>query len=69
MSVGIDANEIGLNGVAYTAGSHVAAGKYRRVDAPGRDVDLTGGGMLPASFDGRVAVYLKVTPFSAQAAA
>jgi hypothetical protein len=69
MSVGIDAAEIGLNGVAYTAGSRVAPGKYRRVDAPGRDVELPGGGILPASFDGRVAVYVKVTPFSAEAAA
>ena len=69
MSVVIDADEMGLTGLAYTAGSQVPAGTYRRVDAPGRDVELPDVGRLPASFDGRVAIYVKVAPFAAQVAA
>ena len=62
MSVVIDASELGLTGLAYTAGTHVVPGRYRRIDAPGRDVELTQPGPLPASFDGRVALYIKVAP-------
>ena len=69
MSVVIDASELGLIGLAYTAGSHVTPGRYRRIDPPGRDVELTAAGRLPASFDGRVALYVKVAPFAAQAVA
>ena len=69
MSVVIDASELGLTGLAYTAGTHVAAGRYRRIDVPGRDVELAQAGPLPASFDGRIALYVKVAPFAAQAAA
>ena len=69
MSVVIDASELGLTGPTYAAGSHVAPGRYRRIDAPGRDVELTAAGPLPASFDGRVAVYVKVAPFAARTAA
>ena len=69
MSVVIDASELGLTGVAYTAGSRVPAGRYRRVDASGRDVEMAEAGPLPASFDGRVALYVKVAPFEAHAAA
>jgi hypothetical protein len=56
----IDASELGLAGLAYTAGAVVPAGRYRRIDAPGRDVELTASGALPPSFDGRVALYLPV---------
>ena len=69
MSVVIDASELGLTGLAYTAGSHVLPGRYRRIDAPGRDVELAVAGTLPASFDGRIAVYVKAAPFAAQTAA
>ena len=41
---------------------HALPGRYRRVDAPGRDVELTVIGALPPSFDGRVAVYLPLVP-------
>ena len=58
----IDASELGLTGLAYTAGAIVPAGRYRRIDAPGRDVELTDLGPLPPSFDGRVAVYLPIVP-------
>jgi hypothetical protein len=58
----IDASELGLTGLAYTAGAVVPAGRDRRVDAPGRDVELTVVGVLPPSFDGRVAVYLPLVP-------
>jgi hypothetical protein len=56
----IDAAELGLTGLAYTAGARVAPGRYRRIDAPARDIDLPEGGMLPASFDGRVALYVRL---------
>jgi hypothetical protein len=69
MSVVVDASELGLTGLAYTAGTHVAPGRYVRIDAPGRDVELTAAGPLPASFDGRVALYVKIAPFAAQTAA
>jgi hypothetical protein len=69
MSVVVDASEMGLTGLAYTAGTQVAPGRYRRIDAPGRDVEMAASGPLPASFDGRIALYVKVAPFAAQAAA
>ena len=68
MSVVIDAAEMGLTGLAYQAGAQVPPGTYRRVDAPGRDVELPVGGRLPASFDGRVALYVKVARFMTQVA-
>jgi hypothetical protein len=64
----IDAAELGLTGLAYTAGARVAPGRYRRIDAPARDIDLSDVGTLPASFDGRVAVYIPVAPFAIKAA-
>jgi hypothetical protein len=64
----IDAAELGLTGLAYTAGARVTPGRYRRIDAPGRDIDLPDAGILPASFDGRVAVYIPVAPFTIKAA-
>jgi hypothetical protein len=64
----IDASELGLTGLAYTAGAVVPAGRYRRIDAPGRDVELAGPGALPPSFDGRVAVYLPVVSSFARGA-
>jgi hypothetical protein len=60
----IDAAELGLTGLAYTAGARVTPGRYRRIDAPGRDIDLTDAGTLPASFDGRIALYVRVAPFT-----
>ena len=64
----IDASEFGLTGLAYTAGAVVPAGRYRRLDAPGRDVELTVVGALPPSFDGRIAVYLPIVASFAQGA-
>jgi hypothetical protein len=64
----IDASELGLTGLAYTAGATVPAGRYRRIDAPGRDVELAAPGVLPPSFDGRIAVYLPVVPSYARGA-
>lgn len=40
----------------YLAGQHVAAGQYRNVET-GREVCLEQQDFLPASLDGRVAVY------------
>ena len=68
MSVVIDAAEMGLTGLAYMAGAQVPAGTYRRIDAPGRDVELTAPGRLPASFDGRIAIYIKVAPLAVKVA-
>jgi hypothetical protein len=45
----------------YVAGSRAPAGRYRRLDAPGRDVVLAEPGRLPPSFDGRVALYAPLT--------
>lgn len=64
----IDASELGLTGLAYTAGALVPAGRYRRIDAPGRDVEMAAPGALPPSFDGRVALYLPVVPSFARGA-
>ena len=58
----MDATEFGLTGSAYVAGSWVPAGRYRRIDAPGRDVQLADAGVLPASLDGRVAIYVPTAP-------
>jgi hypothetical protein len=57
----IDATEFGLPGVLYAAGGLAPAGRYRRIEGDGREVVLTESGRLPASFDGRVALYARVT--------
>ena len=44
----------------HTAGERVPAGLYRRLDSGG-DVRLTTDGYLPASLDGRVACYVRVS--------
>lgn len=56
----ISAEEIGLTGDLYTAGEPAPAGRYRRVDAPRPDFELPPGGRLPASFDGQVALYVRL---------
>ncbi len=61
----VDGAEIGIAGNLFQAGTFVPAGTYRRVDAPGRDIVLAHPDRLPASFDGRVALYL---PMAARAA-
>jgi hypothetical protein len=43
------------------AGMYVTAGAYRDVES-GRDVVLVQDGVLPAAFDGRVAVYVLRPP-------
>ena len=57
----IDASEIGLSGMVYTAGTRVPPGRYRRVDRWSREIDLPGGGVLPPSFDGQIALYQRLT--------
>ncbi|TAK21813.1 MAG: hypothetical protein EPO26_13655 [Chloroflexota bacterium] len=57
----IDDSEFGTTGPLFAAGTLVPAGKYRRIDMPGREVDLSASGHLPASFDGRVAVYARMS--------
>jgi hypothetical protein len=57
----IDATELGLPGVLYAAGGLAPAGRYRRIEGHPREVVLTEPGRLPASFDGRVALYARVT--------
>jgi hypothetical protein len=50
------------NGV-YLAGHVAPSGRYRRADPPdGRIIELEAPGLLPASLDGHVAVYLRVDP-------
>ena len=47
----------------YLAGHVAPSGRYRRADPPdGRIVELERPDVLPASLDGRVAVYLRVDP-------
>jgi hypothetical protein len=59
-------------GRVYLAGQRVAPGRYRRVEpADGRMIELERWDALPASLDGRVAVYLRVeerTPAPARGA-
>lgn len=57
----IDATEFGLAGVLYAAGGIVPAGRYRRMEGSPREVVLTEPGHLPPSFDGRIAIYTRVT--------
>jgi hypothetical protein len=57
----IDATEFGLAGVLYAAGGLAPAGTYRRIDGNPREIVLTEQGHLPPSFDGRVAIYARVT--------
>ena len=56
----IDATEMGLPGTVHTAGTQVPPGRYRRVDRWGRELELPGGGVLPPSFDGQIALYQRV---------
>jgi hypothetical protein len=56
----MDASEFGLSGVLYKAGALAPAGLYRRLDQPDVTVELPAVGVLPPSFDGRVAVYRPV---------
>jgi hypothetical protein len=47
----------------YLAGHGAPPGCYRRVEPPdGRIVELQKSDVLPASLDGRVAVYVRVQP-------
>jgi hypothetical protein len=49
------------DGSVYLAGQRVAPGRYRRVEpADGRTIELDRSDVLPASLDGRVAVYVRV---------
>lgn len=57
----IDATEFGLAGVLYAAGGLAPAGRYRRIEGHPFEVVLTEQGHLPPSFDGRVALYARVT--------
>ena len=56
----IDAAELGFEGTLYTAGSQVPPGRYRRVEGSEREVVFPDGGVLPPSFDGRIALYSPV---------
>jgi hypothetical protein len=57
----IDATEFGLAGVLYEAGMPAPAGRYQRIDGAARVVVLEQPGRLPPSFDGRVALYARIT--------
>ncbi len=47
----------------FTAGQVVQPGRYQRVDVTGgRTVILDEPGFLPASLDGQVALYQRITP-------
>ena len=56
----IDGEELGLVERVLVAGTPVGPGRYRRVDGPERVVDLPLGGHLPPSFDGTVALYVRL---------
>jgi hypothetical protein len=49
----------------YLAGQTVGAGTYREIRS-GREVVITTRGTLPATFDGRVAEYVRRTPVWAE---
>jgi hypothetical protein len=55
-----DTREYGVPGIAFTAGTKVPPGRYRRVGGWGREVELPQGGHLPPSFDGQVAIYVQL---------
>jgi hypothetical protein len=65
----IDASEMGLPGMVFTAGEKVPPGRYRRVEGWGREVVLPRGGVLPPSFDGQVALYLRAAQIAETAVA
>ncbi len=56
----LDGIEFGIAGPVYLAGRLVPAGRYLRVEGWGPEVALTAPGLLPPSFDGRVAIYQPV---------
>lgn len=57
-----DLMDLGLgNGRIYRPGELVAPGRYTRLEQPSVFVTLDQPGYLPASFDGTVALYVKVT--------
>lgn len=62
----IDATEFGLTGVMYRAGMVAPAGRYRRFDKHGRELELAAADVLPPSFDGTVALYVPVRLMTAQ---
>ncbi len=48
----------------FTPGQVVPAGRYTRVDSlPAREVELSESGRLPASLDGKVALYRRLPDF------
>src|ERR1044071_8880354 len=56
------------SGAVFKAGQVVRPGTYRRMDVPnGRVVDLRDREALPASVDGTVALYRRVTPIDVRA--
>jgi hypothetical protein len=57
----IDGAELGLPSVLYVAGSSPPPGTYRRVSGIPREVEIGPGERLPASFDGSVALYSRLT--------
>ena len=57
----IDATEIGLAGVLYEAGKEAPPGRYRRIDGAPREIVLERTDRLPASLDGHVALYARLT--------
>jgi hypothetical protein len=57
----MDLQRDGAEDELYTAGRSAPAGRYQRVDvAAGRTVVLEREDLLPASFDGRVALYRRI---------
>lgn len=57
-----DARDYGVPGIVHTAGTMVPPGRYRRVGGWGREIELPRGGALPPSFDGQVAIYVRLNP-------
>lgn len=48
----------------YTAGQLAPPGRYVRVDVTGaREISLEDAGVLPASFDGHIATYVRLPSF------
>ena len=54
-----------MNEEIYLAGERVPAGHYTQVGS-GRELQFTHEDFLPASFDGRVACYQRISPWSDQ---
>lgn len=52
-----------LNQKTYRAGQYAPPGRYRQIDS-GREVLLEKEDILPASLDGHVTWYVRITPYT-----